>query len=558
MAISLSRFPALYNDYLERAPYEARGKTRTARLLDYCIGPALRQTSQNILARLVATAVFPLFAGLDIIANLACALSCKSRTHACLQEAEKCFLGLIATPAGLISPDIVTRHFVPKSTETGTILAGGKYHSKRGIEQTPDTPKAVQALVKKAIRENKKVTISGAHYSQSKDTLPTKDDSICINMRKLDGVTVNPKAKTVCVQAGATWGNVQEAANKHGMAVKVMQASNVFSIGGSLSVNCHGWDHRTGTVGETVKSLTIVDAKGKLQKLTPKDELFGKVLGGHGLFGVIVEAELTLCDNDALVSWGEKIAPEDYVEYFQKKILPDPNHMMHLYRLSLDPSNLLREGIAVSYSKRPMHALGVGNLVDEAEKGSRIDRIMVHIARSIPFTRALYWKIESSKIQNEQKQLRNEIMRPPINAAFNNSRADAEWLQEYFVPGHELAPFLKQLSKTLTDNEVALLNASVRYVKKDTISRLPYAKNEDMFAIVLFFNQVLAYEETEKTKNWVRKTIDDLIARGGTYYLPYQHFATKEQFDACYPDAKHLNHDANGLFDNGLAEDYLR
>ena len=574
MAISLSAFPARFNDYLERAHYQECGETKTAKLLDRTIGPTCRKISQNILARVVATTVFPIFASIDLTLNLSkalihrsiCLIAKDSNRHAliakaCMQEADKCFFGLISSPFSLINPDLVTRHFVPKITKNGVIEAGGKYHSAKGSEHTPETIDQLQALIKKAIAEKMKVTLSGAHYSQSKDTLPSDSNSLCINMKKLNKVRIDTEKKTVRAQAGATWADIQEAANRHGLAVKVMQASNVFSVGGSLSVNCHGWDHQTGTVGETVRSLTVIDQSGNIQKLTPNDELFRLCIGGHGLFAAIIEAEIELCDNEALVSCGEKIDPKDYVAYFQSQILPDPNTVMHLYRLSLDPKNLLKEGIAVSYCKKtkkhPMQGLGVGNLIDEPEKGTRMDRIMVHLARTTPFTRSLYWKMESARIQNEEKCLRNHIMRPPINAAFNNSRADADWLQEYFVPGNELAPFLENLGKTLTKNDVTLLNASVRFVKKDTLSKLPYAKNQDMYAIVLFFNQSLAPEEIEKTKRWVQETIDDAHKKGGTYYLPYQHFATKEQFNTSYPDAKGLSHDANSLFTNGLAQDYL-
>lgn len=545
----VSQYPALYNDYLERAPYEETGKTQTARFLDYAIGPANRQISQNILARVVAAVVFPIFLSFDLTVNL---------VTGNFKAAEKCFLGLISSPAGLIYPDIVTRHFVPKIKKDGVIEAGGKYHAAHGFEETPETVLDVQKLVQAA----DKVCISGCHFSQNKDTLPTSADTTCINMRKLNTVYVIPEQKIVRAQAGARWSDIQREANKYGLAVNVMQASNVFSVGGSLSVNCHGWDHRTGTVSQTVRAITIVDSFGRLMRLTPEDELFGLCIGGHGLFGVIVEAEIALCDNETLVSWGEKVEPYEYVDYFKKKILPDPNHLMHLYRLSLDPDNLLKEGIAVSYSKNRMPGLGVSNLVDESNEGSRMDRIMVHIARSIPFARKFYWRQESSKIQNQEKHLRNDIMRPPINAAFNNSRADAEWLQEYFLPGHELASFLERLSTRLTSNKVTLLNASVRFVKKDTISHLPYAKNQDMFAIVLFFNQSLAKEEIEKTKKWVQESINDAVRHGGTYYLPYQQFATKEQFNAAYPDSEHLKemrkkYDPRAVFDNGLAKDYL-
>ena len=41
--------------------------------------------------------------------------------------------------------------------------------------------------------------------------------------------------------------------------------------------------------------------------------------------------------------------------------------------------------------------------------------------------------------------------------------------------------------------------------------------------------------EIEHTKNWVKESIDLALKNKGTFYLPYQQFATKEQFEKAYP-----------------------
>ena len=69
----------------------------------------------------------------------------------------------------------------------------------------------------------------------------------------------NVEKKVIRVGAGATWAQIQNEANHLGLAVKVMQASNVFSVGGSLSVNCHGWDHQAGSLVNTVNSIKIIN-----------------------------------------------------------------------------------------------------------------------------------------------------------------------------------------------------------------------------------------------------------------------------------------------------------
>ncbi len=233
---------------------------------------------------------------------------------------------------------------------------------------------------------------------------------------------------------------------------------------------------------------------------------------------------------------------------------------MHLYRLSLDPNHLFETGIAVNYSKKDDES-HVAHLVEEPKKGHLLDRIKLHIARRFKQTLKLAWELEKKEALKEKVSTRNEIMRPYINPIFNNSNIDSEWLQEYFIPGERLSIFLKFLSAILKENQVQIFNASVRYVKQDHVSDLGYAKKGDRFAVVLFFNQSLQPEKIEQTSQWIRKVIDYLMDNEGSYYLPYQHFATIEQFRACYSEWKNViekkkKFDPQEIFSSGFYADY--
>ena len=74
----------------------------------------------------------------------------------------------------------------------------------------------------------------------------------------------------------------------------------------------------------------------------------------------------------------------------------------------------------------------------------------------------------------------------------------------------------------------------------------------------------LAYylKKINKTEKWVKKVIDYLNERDGSYYLPYMHFATKEQFQKAYPQWRYVavkkdQYDPDHLFVNGLYKDYV-
>jgi FAD/FMN-containing dehydrogenase len=536
---------------------------------------AIDKFTGRSLSLLISTTVFPIFLALDLSVYAVKSLICRCQRlfdsdpalqahgEACHQVFIKCLRGLATFPAGILWRDIVSNHFLEEKKHDGRLHPTGGLYASGAHIQRPQNSGEVQAWVRYAKQAGQKISIGGAGYSQGKQILPPNEHDLHLDMSGLNGIRVKPEEKIVQVGAGATWKEVQAAANEHGLAVQVMQASNVFSVGGSISANCHGWDHKMGAIANTIRSLTIVDAEGNLQRLTPQDELFGYVVGGYGMFGVIVEAELALTDNEELFQFAEPIAPKDYARYFEEQILPNPHLRMHLYRLSLKPGSLLQEGYAENFSVKGPAAPSTA-LADEPENGTTLHRILMQVARNSPYARGLFWDSQVKEMSKMTRGKRNEIMRPPILAAFaNNSRARAEWLQEYFVPKEQLADFLAFLGQVLNENEVALLNASVRFVRKDDKAKLGYASQGDRFAVVLFFSQSLNKEEVEKTQTWVRQVIDYLGHVGGTFYLPYIHFATQEQFAKCYPAAaqvaeKKREIDPEASFANGFYQDYLQ
>jgi len=520
-------------------------------------------------SRAMSVTVFPLCAALDIALLGAkqvyetprLLLNKNSQLHKeryCknAEALKSASLGLLTAPLGILSPDIVTHHFVPHNKiQMGSVKPYGKLYETHAEVFCPESIEDIQAIIHYASEKRRTVSILGKGMSQGKQAIANEDGNVVINTSKLNHITIDPEQKTAKVGAGTSWKELQQEANKLGLAVKVMQASNVFSIGGSISANCHGWDFQTGCLRNTLLDVTIVDCEGIVSRITPKDVLFDYIVGGYGAFGVIAEATISLTDNVKMVEHGVEVSPKDYLTYFNQHIRGNDIDM-HLYRLSLEPKRLFQSGIAVNYQKVSDEPF-IANLVDEPEFGSRMDRIKMHTIRRLPWVRNLAWNVVKNGALEERIATRNEIMRPPINPIFNDSHIDTEWLQEYFVKGEDLADFLQFLGRLLEKNNVSVFNASVRYVKCDPNTKLSYARDGERFAIVLFFNQNLSPKEVLKTKGWVREVIDYLIAHEGTYYLPYQHFATLEQFRACYPDWESIAAQKPSLFNNGLYEDYV-
>ncbi len=480
----------------------------------------------------------------------------------------KGFLALLASPAGVIVPKLVELNFNTKKPVKGVISGGKASHSPDTKIEYPKTVEEVARIIQNAAQKKQKVMPIGAGLSQGKQFIPEGakgEETVAIDMSHMNTIQINAEEKTATIGAGVRWADLQIEADKHGLALMVQQASNVFSGGGSVGTNIHGWDHRTGMLSNTILSIDIINAQGEKQTLTPKDELFHCVMGGLGMFGVITSIKMKLTDNLLLKEIGTKVKISDYVRHFRENVMPNEDIRMHLFRLPLDTKDW-GAGIAVDYVKAPnqpaLHT--TPGLAQEAPQGSRMDRVMVNLARLSETARRKYFDSEEKRLlRNDSEPMTiNAIMQPPIKAMFNDGISQAEWLQEYFLPQENLPAFLQELARILTANGVALINASVRFVKQNDKSPMSYARGGDRFAVVLCFNQPLQPSQIVKASKWLRAAQHAAVEMGGAYYLPYQHVSNPEDFRRAYPGADEAMRmkekvDPQGLFQSGLYQKYL-
>lgn len=518
----------------------------------------LNISSQTVLARLVSIVAFPILAIVDasiyfisaFFLSLAAPFSDKAAQFAKKQFAlfGKSLLGAIASPLGLLSPDIVTYHFLhkPHLSEQQVKDFGQINSTQVSLQKMPSTVEEVRDLVQKAKDDGLKIGVAGAQLAQGGHTLPSEHRSIFISTKNLNRVVVDKSTRIATVGAGATWEDIQEVAHKQGLAIQVMQASNIFSVGGSLSTNVHGWDHQMGSLINTVKSITIVDANGDIRKLDKDSQnqddknLFNSVIGGYGLFGIIIEAELELANDDVYSRQAEVISLNQYATHFKEDVQGKDDIALHYGRLSLDPRHLFEKITSVKYIKgTEKDYQKPKQLKMETRGGSAVDRIMVHTLRRLKIAKYLKQLIDNKTYLPSIMTSRNETMRPNIRFIEHPSKADADMLQEYFVPQDKLECFLMDMKKIAQDNQINLMNATIRYVKKDEQSTLAYAR-EHCFAIVIYFNQSLALHQLRKMECWTQELVKKSLECQGSFYLPYHRFPTVDQFHTAYPSWDHF------------------
>lgn len=120
------------------------------------------------------------------------------------------------------------------------------------------------------------------------------EGGVCVDMRGMKRIEVNPAARTVRVEAGANWGEFDAATQAHGLAVTGGRNPTTGVAGLTLGSGS-GWiERKFGFVCDNLFKIELVTADGRqvVASDTENPELFWGLRGGGGNFGVVTAFHL--------------------------------------------------------------------------------------------------------------------------------------------------------------------------------------------------------------------------------------------------------------------------
>jgi len=404
------------------------------------------------------------------------------------------------------------------------------------------------------------VSIAGARHSMGGQTFVR--NGIVVDMLGLHQMQLDEPRGLLQVQAGARWEEVIPFLSARGFSVAVMQSDSPFTVGGSLSVNCHGWQNDRPPIASTVESFRLMLADGRIVRCsrTENAELFAAALGGYGLFGIILDADLRVIPNARYRIVHRLVQSSEYLDALDQAIRSGPVGLAY-GRLNVTREHFLERAMLTTFV-RTSDALAAESIVELGPWAATAERLIFRGSQGSEYGKGLRWTLETSLSDwlFSGSTHRNQVLQGRVELYQNRDPSRTDVLHEYFVPRESLEKFLRRARSIVPAHGADLMNVTLRDVRRDPDTLLTYAAG-DVMALVLFFSQARTAEAELAMQALTRDLIDASLGVGGRYYLPYRLHATREQFERAYP--KHREFfalkravDPSEVFQNGLYRTY--
>ena len=157
------------------------------------------------------------------------------------------------------------------------------------------------------------IAVRGGGHSVAGKALT--DGGLVIDLRRMNGVSVDPERRTATVAGGATMGDLDRATEPYGLATTGGRVSTT-GVGGFTLGGGSGWlDRKFGLACDNLLAAELVPADGSVRASEEEHpDLFWALHGGGGNFGVVTVVHVPAASlpsvTAALLLWQPEAGPE--------------------------------------------------------------------------------------------------------------------------------------------------------------------------------------------------------------------------------------------------------
>ena len=406
---------------------------------------------------------------------------------------------------------------------------------------------AIGRAIGRAAAEGLPLAICGARHAMGGQQFCT--GGLLLDTRPLDRVLhFDPQAGTIEAEAGIRWPALHaflRAAPAGGgrppWGIRQKQTgADRLSLGGALAANVHGRGLTMKPIVDDVESLVLVDASGDVHVCSRDEnrELFGLVVGGYGLFGVVYSVKLRLAPRRPLERVVEIRETGGLAEAFDERI--ESGFLYGDFQFAIDPADpgFLRRGVFSCY--RPV---ADDTPIPAGQRALSTDDwrsllLLTHVDKAQAWERysAHYLATSGQVYLSDAHQFGDYV--DDYHGWLDERTAAAEpateMITELYVPRDRLDDFMAEAAAECRRDGVDVVYGTIRLIERDDVTFLPWAR--ERWACVIFnIHTVHSPAGLAHAASAFRRLIDLAVDRGGSYYLTYHRWARAEQVEACHP-----------------------
>ena len=388
-------------------------------------------------------------------------------------------------------------------------------------------------------------------------------------------ISLDADTGLVSVEAGVMWDSLVRVLRE--MQVDTVQRWSIIqkqtgadrlSIGGALSANGHGRGLSYAPIVQDVESLELVDARGNLVHCNRNEnqELFGLAIGGYGLFGVIYSATLRLMPAHHLRRKVEVTDIDLLPDLFANRIADGFTYGDFQYMTDESSAHFLRRGVLSCY--QPVPAEGTAFIEPPRVLLTREDWLkLLHLShadkgRAFEEYAGFYRSTDGQTYDSDTFQLSMYIdgYHHELDRLLYKGTRSSETITELYVPLERLPEFMHLAADELVRRNTNVIYGTVRLIEQDDETFLNWAR-QPYACIVFNLHFEHSGRSVDKVADDLRCLIDLATEMGGSYFLTYNRFATREQLFRCYPQFGRFldlksRYDPNGVFSSDWHRGY--
>jgi FAD/FMN-containing dehydrogenase len=405
----------------------------------------------------------------------------------------------------------------------------------------------VQAAIRTARERGEAVSVAGGRHAMGGQQFGA--GTVHLDTSRLSRVRAFDRDTGLLeVEAGIHWDALVRWTLAHqpepagwGIAQK-QTGANRLSVGGAIAANAHGRGLTLPPLVADVERFTLVDARGEVRTCsrTQDAELFRLVIGGYGLFGVVCAVTLRLARRVRLERVVEVRDADGLADAFAARIRDGFRYGDFQFEVDAAAPTFLRRGVFSCY--RPVEGAGAPCETAPPRELREADLVellhLAHVDKRAAFERyaAYYLSTSGQRYWSDTHQLAAypEGYHDELTRRLGSTTPGSEMISELYVPRHRLGGFLEDAAAALRETGADVIYGTIRLVERDDESVLAWAR-EPWACVVLNLHVAHSPAGIARATAAFRALIDAARARGGSYYLTYHRWATREQVLACHP-----------------------